>query len=81
MCWWRSKYVKDIVAVYVYGSIGWGVDNFVGAEVYISYVDEVNSDIDDEVGEGFESEVGGEFVSWYCRSWRWYQFSLWHLWQ
>ena len=60
MCWWRSKYVKVVVAVYVYGSIGWGVDNFVGAEVYITSIDEVYSDIGDVVGEGFELEVGGE---------------------
>ena len=29
----------------------------------ITYVDEVDSDIGDEVGEGFELEVGDEFDS------------------
>ena len=56
-------------------SIGWGVDNCVGAGVYITSVDEVDSAIGDEVGEVFELEVRGEVDYFDGRSWRWYQFS------
>ena len=52
----------------VNGSICLGVDNYVGAGIDITFVDEVDSDISDVVGEVFQLEVGDEVVSWYERS-------------
>ena len=54
----------------VNGSISSGVDNCIGDGVVRTYVDEVDSDIGDEVGEGFELEVGDEVDSYYGKSWR-----------
>ena len=63
MYWWRNKYVKGIVAVNANDIIGWYVVNCVCSVFDITYVDEVDSDIGDDVGEGFELEVGEEFDS------------------
>ena len=45
------------------------MDNCVGAWVDRTSVDEVYSDIGDEVGEIFELEVAGEVDSWYVGIW------------
>ena len=51
-CWF--KYVKDVVGVNVNISVGWVVENCVGAVFDRTYVDELYSGIGDEVGEGFD---------------------------
>ena len=68
MYWWWSIDIKGIVGVNVKGSIRWFVDNCVGAGFDKTFVYEVDSDIGDEVGEGFELDVGYEVVSYYGKS-------------
>ena len=58
--------------------VGAGVQKVVGAGVGRVIVDEVYSDVDDKVGEGFEICVGVKLSYGYDRSWRWNCFLRWH---
>ena len=71
---WRSKDLKYVVHVKLYVILDWGVGagfgRVVGFGVVICISDEVDCDVGDECGEGFELYLGVEFGSSYVRSWR-----------